>query len=140
MCRFEIQLRDCMRRRSWPFLLPTNILHPCANIQISEHPNMQISKRLNIQILGPGLFSHLLTLCTLVLVLATLPFSLFFVVKVVQVEKISRYPQIINKPNSQISSRQVRVDNKIMKYKNLINISKLEEVHICQNCQLYLSK
>ena len=34
---------------------------------------------------GPGLFSHLLTLCTLVLVLATLPFSLFFVVKVVQV-------------------------------------------------------
>ena len=34
---------------------------------------------------GPGVFSHLLTLCTLVLVVATLPFSLFFVVKVVQV-------------------------------------------------------
>ena len=34
---------------------------------------------------GPGIFSHLLTLCSMVLIIATLPASLFFVVKVVQV-------------------------------------------------------
>ena len=51
---------------------------------------------LYIQISGPGLFSHLLTLCTLVLVLATLPFSLFFVVKVVQVCSIRRYLKYLN--------------------------------------------
>jgi len=33
---------------------------------------------------GPGLFSHLLTLCSMLLIIATLPASLFFVVKVVQ--------------------------------------------------------
>jgi len=33
---------------------------------------------------GPGIFSHLLTLCSMVLIIATLPASLFFVVKVVQ--------------------------------------------------------
>ena len=50
----------------------------------------KVSQALNS---GPGLFSHLLTLCTLVLVLATLPFSLFFVVKVVQVR--SPFPNAV---------------------------------------------
>ena len=34
---------------------------------------------------GPGLFAHLLTFLSLILILITLPFSLMWVVKVVQV-------------------------------------------------------
>ena len=34
---------------------------------------------------GPGVFAYFLTICSVLLILATLPFSLFMVVKVVQV-------------------------------------------------------
>ena len=34
---------------------------------------------------GPGVFAHLLTLASLLVILVTLPLSLFWVVKVVQV-------------------------------------------------------
>ena len=37
---------------------------------------------------GPGLFAHFLKILSVAAVLATLPFSLFFAVKVVQVQKI----------------------------------------------------
>ena len=42
---------------------------------------------------GPGIFAHFLTGISLLLVAAMLPFSLIFVVKVVQVRKVRRVCQ-----------------------------------------------
>jgi len=53
--------------------------------QINTHNGTSIKKGYNAACEeGPGIFSHILTLCSMLLIIATLPASLFFVVKVVQ--------------------------------------------------------
>merc|ERR1712106_1220383 len=54
--------------------------------QINTHNGTSIKKGYNAACEeGPGIFSHILTLCSMLLIIATLPASLFFVVKVVQI-------------------------------------------------------
>merc|ERR1712106_1185902 len=53
--------------------------------QINSHNGTSIKKGYNAACEeGPGIFSHILTLCSMLLIIATLPASLFCVVKVVQ--------------------------------------------------------
>ncbi|XP_023324186.1 band 7 protein AGAP004871 [Eurytemora carolleeae] len=56
--------------------LPVPEKHPCSSLTSSVTPGHQVD--------GPGLFAHLITFLSVLLILATLPLSLLFAVKVVQ--------------------------------------------------------